>query len=316
VGLHIKDLPPLKRLLEEVSVALHIKDLPPVKHLLEGERLIDTIESCGIRNPGELVGGFCQALFHQRPNPTEHTRFVTEALARAGAKYTTSHELFFGHRASELAVCEFIERAVDPLREGDGCVPVVITGLEATDERVVEIFAVPRPLPEPILVRLLVTERSIAQAVALQRQLIENVRTMREVPGWWPLFQGVFNPGGWEQFRVELGEDWAHTCCAVNPFTSQSELDMIAAQAVVAQIAVGDADGFNDEVALPSGMKITGAPDGARYDLRAYLARIRQLPNRPVFILLGPTRPEWDDDHNVRRVSRALEVLRHHEIAL
>lgn len=314
MGLHIKDVPGLRRLLEEESMALHIKDVPGLRDLAKEEVPQGGIVSCGIRKPGseEAVAGYCQALFTARPHPGEHTRFFVDALGEAQARYPTSHELFLGHKPPEMTVAAFIADAVAPFRDGDGCVPVLITGLEASDAMIADIFAVPAPMSEPVLVRMLVGERSITHAAELMRNLVANVRTSKAFPGWWPLFQTTFDADTWKQFRTAMDDTWRYSAVAINPFVWPDVLEVVGEQVAVAQLPIGHAEGIGSSRIDLGPVRVTGAQPDEGYDVSAFAKMLQALPHRPVNIVLGPSQPQFDDAENARRLARGLAVFRDH----
>lgn len=290
-------------------MTLHVKDVQPLWRLVEETGLAGTIESCHIREPGEKVGGYCQGLFPVLGSPGEHTKYLAKMLAVAGARYPNSHELCLDTKPSSESVERWLTEATEPFRNGNGCVPVLITNLGVGESMIGRIFASPRQFDEPVLVRMLITEDSESFFCAAYRmeRLVEQVRSEKIVPAWWPLFQGNMSVNGWKQLRQDLGEYWKYVCVAMNPFMGPGVQNLLFANIVVAQVPIGLADGIESNKIIIN---------GTSYSLDEYCAHINALPHRPVFIVLGQSLPEWSEDMNVSRVSRAIEVLKEHQINL
>lgn len=261
--------------------------------------------------PAPLVtkGGFCQALFRRHDVPGDHTAFVVCSLEEAGATRPLSHELFYGYLGPDYSIEEFFRSAVGPLKL-KGEVPVLITSFEADAPKVQDIFRIETRLRKTILVRVLVSQRSVEAAAGLLRSCVDAFNGKRQTthPKWWPLFQLQGDEDAWKTLKCRVGSAWEYMMIAVNPFSRIT--DDIIPRIVIAQIPIGAADGVGSTMRLAPGVKITGASDSASYDLSAYIRQVRQLPRNPIFIVLGPTKPEWDDQENVVRVSRTLDLLR------
>lgn len=321
MGAHLRDVGPLWRLLEGEEVSLHLKDLHPL-HSLVAQTGMEDPQSCGIRKPGELAAGFCQALYRKLADePEAHTSQLTTELSATGARCANSHELFFGHKPQDMSVREWLTRAVTPFTEQGGCAPILITSFDASSPVLNEILDIEQLLPEPILIRTVVRPGSVKEAAQLLQRCIASVRE-GNFPAWWPLLQGDddFGIESWQQLREELGENWQHVCCAMSPFTLQRVFEFIRDQIVVAQHLIGEHDAIGENItvfdAMCYGPDAVACGGERTWNVREHAARIVSLGRPVVHILIGPSKPEWNPAYNRQRVSRALQQLNLHGFAL
>jgi hypothetical protein len=259
--------------------------------------------------------GYCQALFNSAGNPEAHTAHVQDQLARIGAPWANSHELFWGYRREEPAA-QYVSAGIRPL-EGNGRVPILISGLDADRDRgqIEEILATePRfASGEPVLLRMVMGSPAAVDAAAeIIQGLISHAMETGEMPRWWPLLQGELPVSEWSRLRTTLGAAWRFVNVAVNPFASAAVLAAVAAQVTVAQVPIGLAEGMDEQgnITLAPGMQISGASECARYSLDDYVTRLSALPEIPTLIILGPSRPEWTVEVNAERIARLIPLLR------
>lgn len=259
--------------------------------------------------------GYCQALFSFIGDPEAHTAHVQEQLVRVGAPWANSHELFWGYRRGEAAG-EYVSAGIRPL-EGNGRVPILISGLETARDRkqIEEILATePKFAPgEPVLLRVVMTSPEAIDAVAeIIQELVSRAIDTQEMPRWWPLLQGELDVSEWRRLRTTLGAAWRFVNVAVNPFVSDEVLSEVADQVTVAQVPIGLADGMDDvgNIKLAPGMRISGAGECATYSLDGYVGRLSALPEIPTLIILGPSKTEWTVEVNVERIARLLPLLK------
>jgi hypothetical protein len=309
MGCHLAENAPLKKLSSEL-------DLPLQCHSFRRgcrQGLSQPTGEVALGAPGAVLG-YCQALFGLRQGAAEHSTFVRDTLREINAPWWASHELFWQHKGDREAG-EFLDAALQPLL-GSGRIPVVITGLDpAADSFAIEEILDARPAcaaGETILFRLpLKSVESIPVAVALLHRLLDRAREEGVMPAWWPLFQANFAPTSWQAFRSAAGSAWSYANVAVNPFTHPESFDVVRSQVTVAQLPIGLAEGMSEtgQIHLAPGMVISGAPDGASWNINDYANTLRQLPMAPTLIVLGPSLPEWTDDMNRQRLLRFLPLL-------
>lgn len=307
----ISDNEPLSRLMADLNLAPRCHGWRP--HCVHGFAAVTGNVVLGL--PGTALG-YCQALFGYAGDPLRHTEKVIEVLEQIGAPWSKSHELFWGNRRPEEAVCDFLEQSVRPLI-GGGRVPILISGLDpAADCKTIEAINKARPaVPEneSVLLRVVLkNEASVRQITGLMKRALGESHLAGAMPPWWPLLQGILDDDGWMKLQELLGSDWRYSNVAVNPFVTDAQFDLLAPQITVAQIPIGLAAGMSDDgvIRLASGMRIHGAPEGASYSLFDYIEKLSKLPSTPTLIILGPSLPEWSDKVNAQRIERLLPLLR------
>lgn len=288
-------------------MVMHISDVDPLYTLICDLGLGEQIVPCGSKQ-GRQMAGFCQALLAQLPQPAAHTTLVHDSLKEAGAAFASSHELFLGHwQSSERSFEEWFALAAAPLVAQTGCVPVLITGLAATDPLAKTVFNAAHQLGEPVLVRMLLGD--VDASSGLFRSLVAAVGERKRLPLWWPLIQASANTSlsEWQALATSLGDYWRYVCVAVDPFASSEVREFLRWQTVVVQIPVGGLEDIKDVMQIPNGM-LSAFPDGVRYSLPEYLA---SLPGdkKDIVIILGPSRPEWSCDYNIKRIVAIKELL-------
>lgn len=295
-------------------MVMHVADVDPFFALVKDFEMLSQVVPCGSKQ-GRQVVGFCQALFTQVSIPEVNTVTVCDSLAAAGSAFPTSHELFLGHwQADKSSFIDWFTSAAAPLQERTGCVPVLITGLAAADDITTKIFDSMHRLGEPVLVRMLLGD--IKASAELVRKLVAMVDDTRKLPAWWPLFQASSNIclEEWQQFADLLGDYWRYACIAVDPFVSAEVREFIRWQTVVVQVPVGDIDGIGKWMQIPAGM-LTAFPDGIEYSLGRYL---ESLPSdkKDILIVLGPSKPEWSVDYNIKRISAIKELMAQYGVTI
>lgn len=309
MGCHLAENEPLKRLARD----LH---LPAQCHSFRTGCLQGLKKPTGevvLGAPGAVLG-YCQALFGYAGEPERHTRGFMGALKKIGAPWWASHELFWGNRGSETPA-EFFDRAMGPLA-GSGRIPVVISGLDpAKDaEEISSIIATAPAIAEgeTILLRVVLSgPDSITAGAALLQGLLEDAQREGRMPRWWPLFQASLSVEGWQRFRAEAGEAWKYANLAVNPFTSEDAFALIKEQITVAQLTIGLAEGMSADgtIRLAPGMRISGAADGAAWNVFDFSRRLGEIDVVPTLIILGPSLEGWSEETNRARIERFLPLL-------
>ena len=261
------------------------------------------------------VLGYCQALFQPSATPAEHTIKVSRLLSEIDAPWAQSHELFLGHRGNRTTT-GFVSDAFEPLR-GTGRVPILITGLDPADDaaELEKIIASPIPVPESqtVLVRIVLKSPESMDAVArLLLRMVKESTINHRLPLWWPLLQSPLPVSEWRRLRTLLGDVWAYTNIAVNPFADDALFDEAPEQITVGQIAVGKTEEIYDDglISLAPEMKILGSEATGVYSLNVFLERLARLPVVPTLIVLGPSQPGWNDEANQRRLVKLLPLLR------
>jgi hypothetical protein len=227
-----------------------------------------------------------------------------------------SHEIFYGHKG-DLSSSSFIDGAAGPLIDG-GRLPVFITGLDPSmeSEGVREIFeSQPSISAQTMFVRLQLKSRaSIAAAANLLVSLVEQARMQRQLPRFWPLFQGDLSVSDWQRFVSECGSNWQYAAVAVNPFVSTDVLALLKDQIAVAQIPIGAAEGVNQDgrIVLPGDMNILGTSGKeAEYYLSTFVRNLAIIDNSPpVLIVLGPALQGWTHEESCQRLERFNPLLR------
>ena len=285
---------------------MHVSDVDPLFLLLGDLGLTSNVVPCGSKQGRQLVG-YCQALFAKDSDAGAHTKLVKDELALAGAQFAASHELFLGHwNQSNESFQDWFNAAAYPLLEATGCVPVLITGLEASYPAAAAIWQVGHKLGEPVLVRTL--PQDLSAVGELLFQIISTAKAAGKVD-WWPLLQAsaATSLEFWQDMAEALGENWKYACVAVDPFVTDDVREFLRWQTVVAQLMIGDLTDIQDEMSLPAGM-FAAYPSGGQYDLRRY---IESLDNdkKDILIILGPSRPEWSRQHNRTRISAVKSLL-------
>lgn len=258
--------------------------------------------------------GYCQALFSLERPYSANTNRIIRLLESEELPWARSHELFYGHKGS-ATVADFVTDAAAPLRIL-GRVPILITSLSPSSDCAAlrEIFNAPAEVVpgETILVRMIVEdEGSFAALEAMVRGLVDEARRHRAMPRWWPLVQSGGAAKQWLDLKKRLGPLWRYMNVAVNPFSSDDHWDAVADQIMVAQFVVPherdvDPDG---NVRLSEGMRISGAPGDATYNIRQLVRRAGALGTWPTSIFLGPTLDGWSDGDNLRRVAKAVRIF-------
>ena len=261
------------------------------------------------------VLGYCQALFQPSATATEHTLKVSRLLAEIRAPWAQSHELFLGHRGRQTTT-GFVSDAFEPLR-GTGRVPILITGLDPAGDaaELAEVIAARIPVPESqtVLVRVVLkSPGSIDAAAQLLLRMVAEAKATRRLPLWWPLLQSPLPVAEWRRLRALLGEVWAYTNIAVNPFADEALYDEAPEQITVGQIAVGKSEDIcsDGRISLAPEMKILGSESIGAYSLHGFLERLGKLPVVPTLIVLGPSQPGWNDAANQERLVKLLPLLR------
>jgi hypothetical protein len=310
MGCHLAENEPLKRLRNDLG-------LPDQCHSLRS-RCIQRFESRNgngvLGAPGAVIG-YCQALFNYAGSPTSHTESVIRLLKEIEAPWANSHELFWGFRHQETPL-EFLRDGMMPL-VGSGRVPILITGLDPAQNRSeIESIVATEPKISPgetVLVRVTLSDNdsvaSIAEIIAtLLRRSIET----SQMPKWWPLLQTNAGVPQWRRLKDELGKAWRYVNIAVNPFAAPEMLDVCKEQVTVGQIVLGASEDIHDDgwIRLPDNMRILGAAPGAGYNLPDYLSRLGKLSAAPTLIILGPSQPNWSNEHNQDRIAALLPLLR------
>jgi hypothetical protein len=326
--IHVADVDPLFALVTDFGIAaqiipcgvkkgnsgmaMHVADVDPLKALITDNTLGNQIVPCRNKQ-GRQVVGFCQALFAKTSEPEAHTILVCDSLEKAGSTFVSSHELFLGHwQSDECSFVEWFIRAAAPLKERTGCVPVLITGLSASDDLTAAVFESKHQLGEPVLVRMLLDD--IESSTKLMQSLVSDVDTTSNLPSWWPLFQASSYTSleEWQQLANLLGDYWRYVCVAIDPFASLEVREFLRWQTVVVQIPIGEQEGIGDTMQIPAGM-LSAFPDGTEYVLSKYLA---SLPSdkKDILIVLGPSKEEWSCDYNTKRIVAIKQLMGHHDI--
>lgn len=289
------------------NMAMHVADADPLKALVSDNDLFSQVVACGAKQGRQTVG-FCQALFAKSMDAGEHTISVCDSLVASGSAFANSHELFLGHwQPEESSFIDWFDSAASPLKARTGCVPVLITGLSATDSQATTIFASHHQLGEPVLVRMLLGD--VVEAAKMLNALVSEVAMSKLLPNWWPLLQASSQTKleQWRQLASLVGNNWQYVCVAVDPFVAPTVREFLLWQTVVVQIPLGELEGIGSVVQIPPAM-LSSVPDGAHYDLPEYLA---SLPGdrKDIVIILGPSRPEWSRDYNIKRIVAIKELL-------
>jgi hypothetical protein len=259
--------------------------------------------------------GHCQGIFGFKGlGPAEFTAAAANALRQAGALWPDSHEVFLNNCPPDMSPSEYIRHVVQSLPEGR--VPVAISPWNLTDNigRIEELMASESGIRtnETMLLRILLNGAHCFGLVPdLLRRLVARFEEEKRVP-WWPLLQANSRLDEWCRMQNALGELAQWTCIAVNPFVPKEFLEEHAGQIVVGQVPFGLAEDISEDgtITLSKGMQISGAPEGASYNLFEYFGTLRQLPGIPTVIALGPEQKGWTDKHNLERTARLNELLR------
>ncbi len=306
----IADNEPLKRLREDLDLPFQCHSFR--EHCAQGYERATGDLALGV--PGAALG-YCQALFNRQRSPDVHTEYVQQRLSEIGAPWANSHELYWGYRHEETA-SEFLQKGMRPLL-GEGRVPILITGLDPAEdqEQIEEILETRPPVfsGETILIRVVLkSDKSIPPIVDVSRRLLEQTREQHCIPPWWPLIQGNLSVAQWTAAIRAFWKEWRYVNVAVNPFTPPEVAELLRDQITVAQIPVGLAEGIHSSgtIILPPGMKVSGASDGAKYNLLNFMDSLLPLKTAPTLIVLGPSSPEWPDHWNVERLKELLPILR------
>lgn len=261
------------------------------------------------------VIGYCQALFANAGDPGKHTEKVRRLLREIEAPWCESHELQWGYRLN-LTANDFVSEGCAPLI-GSGRVPILITALDPASDTV-ELQTVLRSSPaipdsESILVRLVLkSNESVDAAARIMRQLLDEARTKRRVPNWWPLLQGAISRSEWSRLKSSLGADWNYVNVAVNPFVADDVYEEIESQITVAQIPVAKSEGVRSDgtVQLHPSVRILGAGQDASYSMTKFAEKLARLPIAPTLIILGPSQHDWPDEENQQRTAAILPLVR------
>ena len=299
----------LRQVRWRTSMVMHVSEADTLWSLLKDTGASDGIIPCGAKQGGQLVG-FCQAIMPGGPSPAEHTRSFTELLISAQAKYSKSHELFLGHwNSARYSFEDWFSEASGPLANDTGCVPVLITGLTAGCDTSSVIFSSLHKLGEPVLVRMLVNEKSLDQAVSLMQRLVDEITESKKVPNWYPLFQASSNTGLdlWRKMSEMLGANWKYVCVATDPFASDEVRGFLKWQTVVAQIPIGRVEDIADDMVIPTGM-LSAFPDGCKYNLAEYLGSLDK-DKKDILIVLGPSKPGWSVEYNKSRITKIAALM-------
>ncbi len=285
---------------------------------IRSERCLHGLPSGGVGANG-IIGaafGYCQGLVNRSTEgPAEHTNLVTKTLEEIHAPWNRSHELFWGYKPETMSATEFIELAIRPL-EKDGRVPVLITGLDPSEDRA-EIETIFNAKPklaegETMLVRLILSnEKSINAVVELIRKIIQNSEVKSKMPQLWPLLQGHLTIVQWNQLKTTLGNFWKYVNVAINPFTPPEIITEIERQVTVAQIVVGNEFGITDDVInIIPGNDVSNSLKDKKYSLKDYFTTLLSLDTTPTLIVCGPSKPEWKPDENKRQLSKLLMLVK------
>lgn len=258
------------------------------------------------------VLGYCQALFsNQSDSANLHTQSVVDHLQKIEAPWHRSHELFLGYKPSNMRVNDYVRSASKPLA-GSGRVPILITGLCVTDPLVEEIVQGDFGFSdsETMLVRLILENEHIDQAVFLMEKLIAAAECKGSMPQIWPLFQSNLSLANLMRFRAKLGSNWKFTNFAVSPFNGLSLIDSCPENVTVAQWVVGSLENIHADgkIVLSDEVRVYGAENSAGYQVQEFSASITELPYAPTNILLGPSQPSWNADYNSKRISKYLGI--------
>lgn len=264
--------------------------------------------------PGAIIG-YCQALYHKEMDHENHTRFIFNELKKIKAPWFKSHELYWGNKGN-ITTQEFISNSMKPLL-GEGRIPILITPLNPSKDYEVinDILKTEAKIfnGETALVRIVVDGRdSIEKSVKLMKIILRKAIDKKEMPKFWPLLQGGLSSKDWNYMKILMGEDWKYCNIAVNPFTFD-QLPMFCKDNItVAQVVVGHKEGIHDSgrIALPEGMRISGAKNCDDYNINEYFEKLTYLKVPPTLIVLGPTLPSWSNKYNSERLLKLLPHLK------
>lgn len=307
----VAENPPLKRLRADLGLA-------PICHSFRADcihRLPQPEPKHNLGGPGAAIG-YCQALFNRLGSHQANTIRISRLLKEVSAPWYNSHELYWGNRG-DTPISDYVLEASEPLI-GDGRVPILITALDAYEDRKEigeilnsESLVVPG---ETILVRVLISnEQAQASAIRVMKMLLGNAEKSGVMPRWWPLLQGDLTPQEWAGFAEKAGALWKYSNIAMNPFMNSNCFDYLRDQITVAQVPVGLSEGVHSDgiIQMAEGqVRLTGAPEiGAQYNLFNYFERAKQLTYAPILLVLGPALPEWGDIVNQKRLEALVPVL-------